>query len=703
MAEADIHSQAFKEEARELLTDLESSLLELEESPDDKDLIGKVFRAMHTIKGSGAMFGFDDIAEFTHDVETVFDLVREDKLKVTQELIDLTLAARDHISAMIGSYDGGQAVDEKEGEKIITGFRSLVPREEGSEASEEIPAEEPEEEANEEVTYRVRFRPFINLFQAGTDPICLINELKDLGDAHIIARTSGIPRLEFYAAEACYTSWDIILTTDKGMDSIKDVFIFVEDDCKLDIQVIDDEESLDSETGYKKVGEILVERGELNPEALERVLKERKLIGELLVEKGLVPSEAVKSALEEQNIVREKREKRQKETAVTTVKVPSDKLDKLVDLVGELVIAQARLNQISVSLEIGDLTSITEELEHLTRELQDNTLGIRMLPIGSTFSRFRRLVRDLSKELGKNVELTTEGAETELDKTVIDRLNDPMVHLIRNSIDHGVESVEEREALGKPPMGKVHLSALHSGANVLIQIKDDGAGLDSRRIREKAVEKGIISADAELSEKEIFSLIFAAGFSTAQKVTNVSGRGVGMDVVRKSIESLRGTVEINSKLGVGTTITLKLPLTLAIIEGLLVQIGMEYYVMPLSAVEEVVELTRDDMARSHGRNITNIRGEVVPFIRLRERFNILAEARDIEQIVVAQVDEQRIGFVVDQVVGQHQTVIKNLGKFYQNVKGVSGATIMGDGTVALILDLHQLFKDSEKDELAMCS
>jgi two-component system chemotaxis sensor kinase CheA len=325
-------------------------------------------------------------------------------------------------------------------------------------------------------------------------------------------------------------------------------------------------------------------------------------------------------------------------------------------------------------------------VERLISELRDTTLTMRMLPIGSTFSKFKRLVRDLSAELGKEIDLETSGADTELDKTVIEKLNDPLVHLIRNSIDHGIEMPEVRKASGKPSKGIVHLAAQHSGDSVLVTIRDDGAGLDKERIKAKAIERGLITPASELTDKEIFNLIFAPGFSTAQKVTSVSGRGVGMDVVKKAIEALRGTIDIDSTCGKGSVITLRIPLTLAIIETLLVRINQSFFVLPLSIVEECVELTRADVEATHGRHLANVRGELTPYIKLREQFAITDSQPDIEQIVILSVGGKRVGFVVDDVVGEHQTVIKTLGKLYRDVRGISGATILGDGTVALILD-----------------
>ena len=356
-----------------------------------------------------------------------------------------------------------------------------------------------------------------------------------------------------------------------------------------------------------------------------------------------------------------------------------------------MVTVQARLSQEAFSRNESTLVAIAEEVERLTGELRDNTMSIRMVPIGMTFSRFKRLVRDLSEELGKEVRMTTEGGETELDKTVIDRLNDPLVHIIRNSIDHGIESPDERTAGGKSAVGTVHLSASHSGANVIIRISDDGAGLDAAAIRAKAVEKGLVQPDDNISENEIFQTIFAAGFSTATEITNVSGRGVGMDVVKRSIESLRGSIDVESIPGRGTTIVLKLPLTLAIIDGFMVQVGDGYFVLPLSTVEECVELPASEKEIVNSRKMMNVRGEVVPYQSLRDLFCIHDEKSDNEKIIIVETGGRRIGFGVDKVIGQHQTVIKTLGRAYKNVKALSGATIMGDGAVALVLDVDRLF------------
>ncbi|MDI9543175.1 MAG: chemotaxis protein CheA [Pseudomonadota bacterium] len=703
----DAPKQVYREEAFELLSDLEDALIELEQQPGDLDTVNRIFRAMHTIKGSGAMFGFDEIATFTHTIETVYDLIREGKLSVDEDLISLTLRSCDQIKAMLSASEGEGQADDALTLEISSAFKRLIPAEPDDAAQNARCgiSEGGEEDIDEkaEATFRIRFRPHRELFQNGTNPVPLLNELRSLGHARIICHLKDIPDLHEIDPEACYTSWDIILTTDKDDNVIRDVFIFVEHVSDIEITLIDDSNGIEEEE-YKKIGEILFDRGDISLSDLENILGRQKKIGEMLVESGKARRSEVQSALVEQEHVRELRKKRVAASVgegASSIRVASHKLDSLVNLVGELVTVQARLSQLSAQKDDTDLTLVSEEVERLVAELRDNAMGMRMLPIGTIFAKFKRLVRDLSTELGKEVNFTTSGEETELDKTVIDKLGDPLVHLIRNSIDHGIESPDARKAAGKPAEGTIRLTAEHSGAHVLISVSDDGAGLDTEAIRSKAIEKGLISPDAAMSEKDLFELILSPGFSTAKSISKVSGRGVGMDVVTSSIESFGGTVEIASVRGRGTTITLKLPLTLAIIDGLLVTISDEFFVIPLNAVVECIELSDEDRRHTHGRNLARVREEIVPYIPLREAFALGGGKPSIEQVVVTEVGERRIGFVVDKVVGQHQTVIKNMGKFLRHVDGVSGATIMGDGTVALILDINKITQQSEYMEASM--
>lgn len=691
--------ETFKDEALELIQELEAALLELEESPEDTDSIDRVFRALHTLKGSGGLAGFEGVAGFCHEAETVFELVRSGERKIDQELVSLTLAAQDHLKRMIMAEFGGEAVDDELTAELVAAFQALLPVAKKKSADRVASASL---RSIDNSTYRIRFHPYPSLFRQGVQPQFLLRELLLLGEAVVVAQMDKIPAMDQLDPEECWVYWDILLTTDQDENAIRDVFIFVEDDCQLIVQQIDEGGQLDQPEDYKRLGEILVERGDLTQKDLEKYLKEKKLLGETLIKEGAVDGGKVQSALAEQERIQSLRKERKTLDVMDSIRVKSDRLDKLVNLVGEMVTVQARLSQFANSRIDAELLSVAEEVERLTWDLRDQVLTIRMLPMSGTFTRFKRLVRDLGAELGKDVMLMTEGGETELDKTVLDQLNDPLIHLVRNSIGHGIEPPGVRQAIGKPGKGRITLSATHSGANVVLTVADDGTGLDIEKIRAKGIEKGLLSAQTDVSEREIFNLIFEPGFSTANEVSNVSGRGVGMDVVRRAIDALRGSIEVRSKQGVGTTFVIRLPLTLAIIDGLLIDIASDHYILPLSAVEECIELSQKEAELSHGRNLVKVRGEIVPYVRLRDEFRVAGVRPEIEQVVIVNLEGLRVGFVVDHVVGEHQTVIKTLGRMYQDVDGVSGATILGDGRVALILDLPQLATKAEADELDRC-
>ena len=667
----DKHTAAFIQETLELLEVLEASLLELESKPGDMELIGKIFRSLHTIKGAGGMFGYDNIAAFVHDIESVYDRIRNNELEANDEIIDLTLKACDIIKQMVNGESQGDSGDEE----ILSAFKKYLSPKESATNEEKIIISE--SAPGEKIIYHISFIPDEDLFFKGTKPTGLLQELSELGDALIIPDTKRIPDLNEINPEKLYTFWDIILSTSKGINSIKDVFIFVEDDCRIEIKEID---KGDLKGGLDYYQNIVDKKDEVISPSLKTV------------KKTIIKNDKIEN--KKQNRPNDKPAAEN----ISSIRVSSDKLDMLVNLVGELVTVQARLAQTADKKKDPELLQISEIVERLTWELRDNALNIRMLPIGSTFNKFNRLVRDLSKELGKEVELITDGGETELDKNVIEKLNDPLVHIIRNCIDHGIENGEERIKKGKIKSGKIFLSAKHSGTHVLIKIEDDGAGLNKEAILKKAFERGVISEDAKLSDKEIYSLIFQPGFSTAKEITNVSGRGVGLDVVKTAIESLRGAVDVESKPDSGTVITLKLPLTLAIIEGLIVRIDEDFFAIPLSFVEECVELTSETKNKSNGRNLLKVRGELIPYIPLRERFHVSKNLPSIEQIVVVTEDGAKTGLVVDEIIGERQTVIKSLGSFYKNVEVMSGATVLGDGTVALIMDVPKLINSEIIEE-----
>jgi two-component system chemotaxis sensor kinase CheA len=682
----DTFSEVFKEEARELLFNLETLLLELEDNPFDKKLIANIFRSMHTIKGSSAMFDFKSISDFTHDIENIFDLVRQDKIGVTKKLIDLTLAACDQIKKMLNSSD--TETDRTVCNNITVEFKTLTavvcnekPEEVGIETSMDMSLPPPvlpdtsKEQEKQMTVCHIKFNPHSDIFKSGTNPLYLLDELNELGHYNIMA-SFNLPDIYNIDPEICYTSWDILLMTDGDIEQVKDVFVFVEDNCDVSIEMVEEDININgniADTSEKQIEEEAILRTETEGEKTLPSSDIGKQISDL------------KTKFQQDEL--------------STVKVSSEKLDRLMALVGEMVINQAQLRQMLLTSTDLSFRSVVKKMESLTVDLRDTSLSMRMIPIGTIFGKFKRLVRDLSKELGKEIDMITEGAETELDKTLIERLNDPLVHLIRNSIDHGIELPHIREKKGKPAKGTIKLTALHEGSNVLIIINDDGGGLDKKTIYNKAIEKGLITGGTELSEKDIFKLILMPGFSTATEVTSISGRGVGMDVVKQSIETLGGTLDITSIKDEGTSITMKLPLTLAIIEGLLACIGDDFFIFPLSVVERHVELTQKDIDRAHGRHIIEVRKEVLPYIKLRESFDISTEINDIEEVVITRANGKRIGFVVDRVIGIQQTVIKSLGKVYKHIKGLSGATILGDGTVGLILDVHQLVNDEMEKEL----
>ena len=653
----DKYKQAFQEEARELLVELESALLELDQKRDDREVVGRAFRALHTIKGSGAMFGFDDVAGFAHNLETAFDRLRNGQIAATADLINLTLAAGDQIKTMLDEAAGRGNVDHLRSASILAELQQLTGLSDTRPDVVHPSPAAPGAPGGVAHDWGIHFRPGPAVLLNGINPLLLLRELRELGRLRIDLDTSAIPPLGAIEAEHCYLAWNMVLTTTAAPDAIRDVFIFVEDDCELTIERAPDQATNAPDTPLA----VVVPANTPVPTAAKP--KVRDATG------PASPGTA------------------------SSIRVSTEKLDQLVNLVGELVTVQARLSEVAGRRDDVDILDISEAVDRLTAALRENSMSIRMLPLKTTFERFRRLVHDLSADLHKEVDFTIEGADTELDKTVIDRLNDPLVHLIRNSMDHGIETPEARRAAGKPPTATIHLSARHAGANVLIRVSDDGRGLDVEAVRARAIEQGLIDPAARLSEAEIFSLILAPGFSTAREVTDVSGRGVGMDVVRRSIEALRGSIDIASKPGEGLTVTLRLPLTLAIIDGLLVRVGEAHFILPLANSLECVELTRQDILDAHGKHIANVRGEIIPYIRLSEYFQMDAPRPEREQIMVVETEHGHYGFVVDQVLGDHQTVIKNLGRLYRNVQVVSGATILGNGSVALILDPHRLVQN----------
>jgi len=663
-------TEVFRQEASELFETLEGALLDLCQRPDDRELVDQAFRALHTIKGSGAMFGFDKVAAFTHEFETAFELVRKGEIKPTQELIAVALAAKDYIRALI---EAPESTDSIIGDAILDDLKQFValPGAPAAPVVAEAPAARPAAHAH--VGWRLYLEFDSHILCNGSNPLDLLDDLCKLGSCFAVPVIDGIPMLEELEPEYCYLKWDVTLHSDCDKAAIDDVFMFVQDELKLTLTPLE-------------------AHADVPAPALQIELVEAEPVAEVapVVEAALAPVAVKEPAAKEVTAAADQRRDEPKRAEnIATVRVQAERLDELMDRVGELVIAQARLTQLASSGSDLSIKMIAEEIERLAASLRDTTMGARMVPIGSLFGRFRRLVHDLSRDLAKPVEFVTVGEDTELDKTMIECLADPLVHLIRNAIDHGIEDNGKRAAAGKTEKGRIELTAVHSGAQVLVTVKDNGGGLNTARIRAKAEEQGLIAPGATLSDNEIHQFLFHPGFSTAQTISALSGRGVGMDVVKRTIENMRGSIDLSTRPGEGTTVTLRLPLTLAIIEGLLIRVGGGRYIIPLSAVEECVELMPEDQ-RSRGRNFLNVRGNLVPFLKLRELLRVPGSPDQHQKTIIISTGETRVGLVADQIIGNHQTVIKSLSKLHSDVTIFSGATILGDGTAALILDVVQL-------------
>lgn len=676
-------AEIFRTESQDLLERIEQGLLDLESDPKNEELIASVFRALHTLKGSGAMFGFDALATFTHHCETAFDRVRKGETRATPALINAVLSALDHMRSLA---EGGRAAPENEA-TLLSALQAATAEAKQSDVPVADLSTECADNPSAGTTWHIRFRLPADALINGTRPLSLLDELRALGQAEVKVIRDEIPAIDQISPMDCYLGWDVLLTTSADRQDIEDVFIFAGDDLTL--------EPVETQSPDAEVPEE-VPPETVPPKPAVMQIAQPGTGGVTTIGK---PQRDMKPVVSDASIPDGGDAKNNR--TVGSLRVPAERLDELMDRVAELVIAQSRLKQ--VSAESGDinLRAVSEEIERLASELRDTMMFVRMVPISQLFGRFRRLVHDLAIDLGKEIEFQTEGETTELDKTVIERLADPLIHLIRNSADHGLELPDVRRTSGKLPVGHIRLAARQAGAEVVITLTDDGCGINREKVRAKAEANGLIERDASLNDAELLQLIFRPGFSTASQITSLSGRGVGMDVVKRTIEALRGAISITSDEGKGTRIDLRIPLTLAIIDGLLVRVGANRYVIPLSAVEECVELSREQDVRSSGRNFLTLRGMLVPFLRLRELFSAGSEPDPYQKIVVVSTGRERVGLVVDQIVGQHQTVIKPLSRFHADVETFSGATILGDGSVSLILDIAHLVAAGQRQEEKM--
>ena len=727
-------TSAFVNESRDQLVAMEDGLLTLEQNPDDKDNLNAIFRAAHTIKGGSGVIECRFIESFTHSVENVLDRLRNGQITATGELASVMLACCDHMGDLLEVLVAGQAAPpadlKAKGDALASELSAkymddtAARPDNGSVAVQQV--DEVVASGGGAVTtdaWHISLRFGQNVLRQGMDPLSFLRFLA--GQGEIVSMETipdAMPAAAAMDPESCYLGFEIRFQTRGNKADIERVFEFCREDCTLNIlpprskvsEYVALIESLPEDN--LRLGEILVRCGALTQAELDQGLGlqgeiARRIadetsesgepaapkgppIGEILVEQKSIQKEVVEAAAQKQATVTEK-----KAVEARTIRVQADKLDQLIDLVGELVIAGASASLLAQKSAKTDLIESTSVLSRLVENIRDSALQLRMVQIGETFHRFNRVVRDVSREMGKEIELVINGAETELDKTVVEKIGDPLMHLVRNAIDHGIEPATVREARGKHRIGHVGLNAYHDSGSIIIEVIDDGGGLPKEKIRQKAVSKGLITEDAILTDAEIVNLIFEPGFSTADQVTNISGRGVGMDVVKRNIQSLRGTVDVHSVEGEGSTFRIRLPLTLAIIDGFLTGVGRAAYVLPLDSVVECIELRDLDA----DRNYLNLRGEVLPFVRLRAMFEVDGPVPERQNVVIVQYSGRKAGLVVDQLLGEFQTVIKPLGVIFKHVRGIGGSTILGTGEVALILDvpaLVQLAAQAEERQLS---
>ncbi|QXG23319.1 chemotaxis protein CheA [Pseudomonas viridiflava] len=662
--------QTFIVEARELLLAMEESLLQLESEPGDQDAIGAVFRAAHTIKGSAGLFGLTPIVSFTHIVEDVLDRLREGSVSVDAELIAVLLKSGDHMLELIDVVASrGEQLQAAALEREAALRQALQAYQAPAQAAAQPVKTETVSDIQAERLWHISLRFGVDVFRNGMDPLSFLRYLNTLGQmVQVTTVTDSIPTVEEWDPESCHLGFEIDFRSAAGYAAINEVFDFVREDCIVEITALD-------ETAESTRTD-LVSQDDTSP-----VIHS----GELLGDQRAVPRGPAQVSTERASPANE-----QKNKDGRYVRVNADKLDELINLVGELVIASAGASLLARSCNNAPLQEASSTVSGLVEEILDGALHLRMIPIGDTFNRFRRVVRDVSQELGKDIDLIISGAETELDKTVVEKIGDPLMHLLRNSMDHGIESAEARRASGKSAKGHLSLNAYHDSGSIVIEIADDGAGLNRERILEKAQERGLVASGAVLTDQEIYNLIFEPGFSTAEAVTNLSGRGVGMDVVKRNITLLRGTVDLDSQPGEGTIVRIRLPLTLAIINGFLVGIDQSTYVIPLDMVQECIELDEQDRQSSRDNGYLDLRGEVLPLVYLRDHFNHEGPPARRQNVVVVRYAEHKAGLVVDDLLGEFQTVIKPLGKLFGGLRGISGSTILGSGAVALILDIPAL-------------
>lgn len=666
-------AKKFLEEATDLINELERSVLELEESPDNDEIVNDVFRIMHSLKGGGAMFGFTQISDFTHNMENIYDEVRANERKLTKELLDITFESVDHLRNLLNSGDAPEVLLKNK--SLRTKIESLISTESDSQP---ITENNESKDASQDLYY-VKFTPHSNFFDFGNNPFFLIDDLHDLGKAISFASAKNVPAIDEYNHTLSYVSWEILLVTEAGKEEIEDVFIFAEEECSINIIKLAANFTL-SEKDLK-----IFSSEAFNGQSLD-LLQLKKQIA------MAAGSDGGRRTTEGEHL-----KKFTKESEISSIRIATEKIDDYLNLVSELVTAQATLKLLLTENKNTRLAELSESIENITYRIRDNALSISLIPIENIIVRFRRLVRDLSGTFEKNIKFVTEGTDTRIDKTLLQIITDPMMHILRNAIDHGIENTDERLIHGKDEQGKIILRAYNSGSNVHIEIEDDGRGIDSEVIRKKGVEKGLLTENVRYTETEIFDVLFKPGFSTAKKVTDISGRGVGMDVLRRKVADVRGDVKIESELGKGTKITLMLPMSLSIIDGLLLKVNKNQFIVPLSDISKIHEIDLHKLTESYN-NLAVIDDKQVPFINLREGLQLGGDNPELVQLLEIKYRGTKVGLVFDEIVGEYQAVLKPLSKLYRGQKMMSSASVLGDGSVALVLDTGRLISEISKEQ-----
>lgn len=685
----------FINEANELLVKIENSLIDLEQNPENEESIHEVFRAMHTLKGTSVMFGFEKIGELTHFTESIFDKIREGEASLSRDIVEFTLESVDHIRNLLTDEKFVDPGNHANQDRLLRTIQQILKLTESGQI-EKTPKKEKQKQDVTVATFYIAFEPDEKMLDRGISILSLFGELAAIGEYRVVNLTPYKEKTNEREV------WGIYFVTEKGLNDILDIFIFVEENIKVvklsDANLLDEkhfENQIDmlsrvdsNETAMKLTEEYTAAR--IRETAIDDIIEEDILSDE--VQKSSL-KDKVKKAAESSSVA-----SNEKIEGSSRIQVDSSRLDMLMYLVSELVTTKARLRMVEETKNYSALSSVVEKVEDLAQQFRDNVLEIRLVPVVDMLTPFKRLIRDVSKKLDKKVNFITTGVETKLDKNIIDKLGDPLMHIIRNSIDHGIESPEARIKKGKPEEGVIKFSSYYAGSNVIIRIEDDGAGLNKEKIKAKAIQKGLIDEKTVLTDKDLFDLVFHPGFSTADKVTDVSGRGVGMDVVKRAIAEVRGEVSLESEEGKGTVTTIKLKQTISITDSLLLKVEDTCFLVQLSDVEFCDQKNYNELVRTNNTRV-EVNGELLPYISIRDKFHTGGEHPDKAKLVVVHQENKKIALVVDKIVGEHQAVLKPLGDMFNNQEYLSGASVLGDGTLAIMIDTTLLINYVHENSL----